>query len=327
MEVGLVAINQGPILEFEKPVLELEKQIEEIKQFSREKAIDMEEQILALEVKANSLRNEIYKNLSPLQRMQIARHPKRPTFLDYIGMIFNDFIELHGDRSFRDDPAMVGGIAFFEGIPVTVIGQQKGRDTKENIYRSFGLPYPEGYRKALRLMQQANKFHRPIICLVDVVGAYPGIEAEERGQAEALARNIREMASLTVPIVVVITGEGGSGGALAIGVGNRILIMENAYYSVCSPEACASILWKDASKATEASKALKFSPPNLLDLEIVDEIIPEPLGGAHKNPAEAAANLKAGISKHLQALLLLSPEALLEDRYKRFRNYGKFTEN
>ncbi len=322
-----MAINQGPILEFEKPVLELEKQIEEIKQFSREKGIDMEEQILALELRANSLRTEIYKNLSPLQRMQIARHPKRPTFLDYVGMICTDFIELHGDRSFRDDPAMVGGVAFFEGIPVTILGQQKGRDTKENIYRSFGLPYPEGYRKALRLMQQANKFNRPIICLVDVVGAYPGIEAEERGQAEALARNIREMANMKVPIVVVITGEGGSGGALATGVGNRVLIMENAYYSVCSPEACASILWKDASKATEASNALQFSASNLLELGIVDEIIPEPLGGAHKNHTGAAVNLKAAISKHLQFLLQMSPEMLLEDRYKRYRNYGKYNEN
>jgi acetyl-CoA carboxylase carboxyl transferase subunit alpha len=325
--VGLVAINQGPILEFEKPVLELEKQIDEIKQFSHEKGIDMEEQILALDLKAKSLRIEIYKNLTPLQRMQIARHSKRPTFLDYIGMICNDFVELHGDRSFRDDPAMVGGLAFFEGIPVTVIGQQKGRDTKENIYRSFGLPYPEGYRKALRLMQQANKFHRPIICLVDVVGAYPGIEAEERGQAEALARNIREMANLKVPVIVVITGEGGSGGALATGVGNRVLIMENAYYSVCSPEACASILWKDASKAAEASNALQFSPSSLLNLGIVDEIIPEPLGGAHKNPAEAAANLKVGISKHLHALLTVPQEALLDDRYMRYRNYGKYIEN
>ncbi len=322
-----MAINQGPILEFEKPVLELEKQIEEIKQFSREKGIDMEEQILALELKANSLRTEIYKNLTPLQKMQIARHPKRPTFLDYVGMICTDFIELHGDRSFRDDPAMVGGVAFFEGIPVTILGQQKGRDTKENILRSFGLPYPEGYRKALRLMQQANKFNRPIICLVDVVGAYPGIEAEERGQAEALARNIREMANMKVPIVVVITGEGGSGGALATGVGNRVLIMENAYYSVCSPEACASILWKDASKANEASKALQFSAPNLLKLGIVDEVIPEPLGGAHKNSTEAAVNIKTVVLKHLQSLLQMSPEMLLEDRYKRYRNYGKYNEN
>jgi acetyl-CoA carboxylase carboxyl transferase subunit alpha len=322
-----VAINQGPILEFEKPVVELEKQIEEIKQFSREKGIDMEEQILALEAKANSLRVEIYKNLSSLQRMQVVRHSKRPTCLDYIGMICTDFIELHGDRAFRDDPAMVGGVAFFEGIPVTIIGQQKGRDTKDNIYRNFGLPHPEGYRKALRLMQQADKFSRPIICLVDVVGAYCGIEAEERGQAEAVARNIREMANLNVPVVVVITGEGGSGGALALGVGNRMLMMENAYYSVISPEGCASILWKDASRASEAASALQINAANLLNMGIIDEIIPEPLGGAHKNPTEAAANLKAGISKYLQTLLPLSAELLLEDRYKRFRNYGKFIEN
>jgi acetyl-CoA carboxylase carboxyl transferase subunit alpha len=322
-----VAINQGPILEFERPVVELDKQIEEIKQFSREKEIDMEEQILALEAKADSLREEIYKNLSPLQRMQVVRHSKRPTCLDYIGMICTDFIELHGDRGFRDDPAMVGGVAFFEGIPVTIIGQQKGRDTKDNIYRNFGLPHPEGYRKALRLMQQADKFQRPIICLVDVVGAYCGIEAEERGQAEAVARNIREMANLHVPVVVVITGEGGSGGALALGVGNRMLMMENAYYSVISPEGCASILWKDASKAAEAASALKINAASLLSMGIIDEIIPEPLGGAHKNPTEAATNLKAAISKYLQSLLPLTAAELLEDRYQRFRNYGKYIEN
>ncbi|MGE5582787.1 MAG: acetyl-CoA carboxylase carboxyltransferase subunit alpha [Bacillota bacterium] len=323
----MVAVNQGPILEFEKPVAELEKQIEEIKQFSREKGIDMEEQILALEAKANSLRVEIYKNLSPLQRMQIVRHPKRPTCLDYIEMICTDFVELHGDRAFRDDPAMVGGIGVFDGIPVTIIGQQKGRDTKENIYRNFGLPHPEGYRKALRLMQQADKFRRPVICLVDVVGAYPGIEAEERGQAEAVARNIREMANLKVPVVVVITGEGGSGGALALGVGNRILMMENAYYSVISPEGCASILWKDASKAVEAAKALRITASNLLEMGIIDEIIPEPLGGAHKNPAETGGNLKAAISRNLKPLMQLSGAELQKDRYQRFRNYGRYIEN
>ncbi len=322
-----MAINQGPILEFEKPVIELEKQIEDIKQFSREKGIDMEEQILALEAKANSLRSEIYKNLSPLQKMQIVRHSKRPTCLDYIGMVTDNFIELHGDRGFRDDPAMVGGIALFEGIPVTIIGQQKGRDTKDNIYRNFGLPHPEGYRKALRLMQQADKFNRPIICLVDVVGAYCGIEAEERGQAEAVARNIREMANLRVPIVVVITGEGGSGGALAMGVGNKVLMMENAYYSVISPEGCASILWKDASKASEAAEALQINAANLLKIGIIDEIIPEPLGGAHKNPTEAANKLKDAIRKYLIPLLKLSPEELLEERYQRFRNYGRYIDN
>ncbi len=319
--------NLGPIFEFEKPVVELEKQIDEIRRFSQEKKIDMTSQIAAMEQKAESLRVEVYSNLTPWQRIQIVRHPKRPTFLDYIGMIFKDFIELHGDRLYRDDPAMVGGIAYLDNIPVTVIGQQKGRDTKENIYRNFGLPHPEGYRKALRLMKQAEKFGRPVICLVDVVGAYPGIEAEERGQGEAVARNIREMANLTVPVIAVITGEGGSGGALAVGVGNRVLIMENAYYSVISPEGCASILWKDASRAAEAAEALQISAEHLLKMGIVDEIIPEPLGGAHKNPLEAAHNLKEVIIKNLHPLLQLSSSALLEDRYQRFRSYGHFSLN
>lgn len=319
--------NLGPVLEFEKPILELEKQIEEIKQFSQEKGLDMAKQIALLEEKAQSLRNEIFQNLSTWQRIQILRHPKRPTCLDYIGMIFRGFIELHGDRLYRDDPAMVGGIAYLNEIPVTVLGQQKGRDTKENISRNFGLPHPEGYRKALRLMEQADKFQRPVICLVDVVGAYPGIEAEERGQGEAIARSIRDMANLKVPVIVVITGEGGSGGALGIGIGNKVLIMENAYYSVISPESCASILWKDTSKAPEAAEALQISAANLLNLGIVDEIIKEPLGGAHKNPAEAASGIQEALIRHLSPLLGLSGEALLEQRYQRFRQYGKFIEN
>ncbi len=317
--------NIGPIFEFEKPVVELEKQIDEIRRFAQEKNIDMTSQITIMEQKAESLRSEVYSNLNSWQRIQIARHPKRPTCLDYIGIIFKDFVELHGDRLYRDDPAMVGGIAYLDNIPVTVIGQQKGRDTKENIYRNFGLPHPEGYRKALRLMKQAEKFNRPVICLVDVVGAYPGIEAEERGQGEAVARNIREMANLTVPVIAVITGEGGSGGALAVGVGNRVLIMENAYYSVISPEGCASILWKDASRAAEAAEALQISAEHLLKMGIVDEIIPEPLGGAHKNPLESAQNLKEVIIKNLHPLLHLSVAALLEDRYQRFRGYGHFS--
>lgn len=318
--------NMGPVFEFEKPVIELEKQIDEIKRFSQEKKIDMTEQIATMEQKAEALRIEVYSNLTPWQRIQIVRHPKRPTFLDYVGMIFKDFVELHGDRLYRDDPAMVGGIAYLDNIPVTVIGPQKGRDTKENIFRNFGLPHPEGYRKALRLMKQAEKFNRPIICLVDVVGAYPGIEAEERGQGEAVARNIREMANLTVPIIAVITGEGGSGGALAIGVGNRVLIMENAYYSVISPEGCASILWKDSSRAADAAEALQISAEHLLKMGIVDEIIPEPLGGAHKNPSEIAQNLKEALIKNLTPLLQLSGDALLEERYQRFRSYGYFVE-
>lgn len=317
--------NIGPIFEFEKPVVELEKQIEEIRRFSQEKKIDMTTQLAAMEQKAESLRLEIYSNLTPWQRIQIVRHPKRPTFLDYIGRIFKDFVELHGDRLYRDDPAMVGGIAYLDEIPVTVIGQQKGRDTKENIQRNFGLPHPEGYRKALRLMKQAEKFNRPVICLVDVVGAYPGIEAEERGQGEAVARNIREMANLTVPVIAVITGEGGSGGALAIGVGNRVLIMENAYYSVISPEGCASILWKDATKAADAAEVLQMDAEHLLKMGIVDEIIPEPLGGAHKNPLEAAENLKKALVNNLRPLLQQSGTVLLEERYRRFRGYGHFT--
>lgn len=321
-----MASNTGMILDFEKPVLELEKQIEELKQFSQEKNIDMALQITALEEKASTLRLSIYNNLTPWQRIQISRHAKRPTFLDYIGMITTDFIELHGDRLYRDDPAMIGGIAYIENIPVTIIGQQKGRDTKEKIYRNFGQPHPEGYRKALRLMHQAEKFNRPIVCLVDVVGAYPGVEAEERGQGEAIARNIREMANLAVPIVVVVTGEGGSGGALAIGVGNRVLMMENSYYSVISPEGCASILWKDSAKAPDAAEALKLSANDLLDLKIVDQIIPEPLGGAHKNPSEAGANLKKAILEHLNPLLNLPKDEILEGRYQRFRNYGIYIE-
>ena len=317
--------NIGPIFEFEKPVVELDKQIEEIRRFSQEKKIDMTAQITAMEQKLEALRVEVYSNLTPWQRIQIVRHPKRPTFLDYIGMVFKDFIELHGDRLYRDDPAMVGGIAYLDDIPVTVIGQQKGRDTKENIYRNFGLPHPEGYRKALRLMKQAEKFNRPVICLVDVVGAYPGIEAEERGQGEAVARNIREMANLTIPVIAVITGEGGSGGALAVGVGNRVLILENAYYSVISPEGCASIIWKDASRAAEAAEALQINAEHLLRMGIVDEMIPEPLGGAHKNPLEAARNLKETLVNNLLPLLQLSGATLLEERYQRFRSYGHFS--
>jgi len=319
--------NIGPVLEFEKPVVDLEKQIEELKLFSQQKGIDMAEQIAALEQKAVTMRSEIYRNLTTWQRIQIVRHPKRPTCLDYIGMLFNNFIELHGDRLYRDDPAMVGGIAYLDNLPVTVIGQQKGRDTKENLSRNFGLPHPEGYRKALRLMKQADKFKRPVICLVDVVGAYPGVEAEERGQGEAIAGNIRDMANLRVPVIVVITGEGGSGGALATGVGNRVLMMENAYYSVISPEGCASILWKDSSKAPEAARALRISAADLLNMGIVDEIIAEPLGGAHKNPAEAGKNLKEALLRNLLPLLKKSPTELLEERYQRFRNYGKFIEN
>jgi len=313
-------------LDFEKPLVELERQIEEIKKFAAEKNIDMSEEIRRLQEKADQIKQEIYSNLTTWQRIQIARHPKRPTLLDYVGMIFTDFTELHGDRLFRDDPAMVGGLAYLDGRPVTVIGQQKGRDTKENLQRNFGMPHPEGYRKALRLMEQAAKFGRPIISLVDVVGAYPGIEAEERGQGEAVARGIREMAALGTPIVVVITGEGGSGGALAIGVGDRILMLENAYYSVISPEGCASILWKDASRAPEAAEALRLTGKDLMEFSIVDEVIREPMGGAHKDPKAMAETLKEALIRNLLPLLDQDKEALLTARYDKFRKMGAFIE-
>jgi acetyl-CoA carboxylase carboxyl transferase subunit alpha len=322
-----MGVSQGPILDFEKEILDIEREIEEIRQFSTEKGLNMDEQIALLEEQARQKRVEVFKNITPWQRIQITRHQKRPTCLDYIGMITTDFVELHGDRLYRDDPAMIGGIAFLDDIPVTIIGQQKGRDTKENLYRNFGMPHPEGYRKAMRLMEQAAKFQRPVVCLVDVAGAYPGIEAEERGQGEAVARNIREMAKLPVPVIVVITGEGGSGGALAIGVGNRVIIMENAYYSVISPEGCASILWKDASRASDAAHALQISAQDLLRLGIVEEIIPEPLGGAHKNPQETAVNLKTAIIKQLQPLMKLSSAKLVQQRYDRFRRFGQWLEN
>jgi acetyl-CoA carboxylase carboxyl transferase subunit alpha len=325
-EVLWMASNIGSALDFEKPVLELEKQIEELKQFAAEKKLDMAEQILVLEQKAESLKTEIYGNLSTWQRIQIARHPKRPTCLDYIEMVFHNFVELHGDRQFRDDPAMVGGIAYLENTVVTVIGQQKGRDTKENIFRNFGYPNPEGYRKALRLMLQAEKFKRPVISLVDVAGAYPGVEAEERGQGEAIARNIREMANLSVPVIVVITGEGGSGGALGIGVGNKVLIMENAYYSAITPEGCASILWKDSTKAAEAAEALKIGATQLMQMGIVDEIIPEPLGGAHKNHQEIGENLKTALVRNLKPFLKMSGAKIREQRYQRFRGLGNYIE-
>ncbi|MEW5866577.1 MAG: acetyl-CoA carboxylase carboxyltransferase subunit alpha [Bacillota bacterium] len=311
-------------LDFEKPLVELEKRIEELKNFSREKEIDLSEEIATLEKKAESLRKEIFDNLTPWQRIMIARHPRRPTTLDYISHVFDEFIELHGDRSFRDDGAIVGGIANLDGRPVTVIGTQKGRDTKENLARNFGMPHPEGYRKALRLMKQAEKFRRPIVTFVDVVGAYPGVEAEERGQGEAIARNIAEMARLATCIVVVITGEGGSGGALAIGVGDRLLMLENAYFSVISPEGCAAILWKDGSKAQEAAAMLKLTAADLKGLGIADEVLPEPLGAAHKNREAMAATIREALIRSVDELSGIPPRRLVERRYARLRRIGEF---
>lgn len=310
---------------FEKPIVELRTKIDELKAFSDQKSIDLSDEIQTLEEKAERLENEIYGNLSTWQKVQIARHASRPTTLHYIHTIFTDFLELHGDRLYGDDTAIVGGIAKLDGLPVTVIGHERGTDTKDKIARNFGLPHPEGYRKALRLMEQANKFGRPIITFIDTQGAHPGIEAEERGQSEAIARNLREMAGFSVPIICVVTGEGGSGGALGIGVGNKLLMLEHAYYSVISPEGAASILWRDASKAQEAAEALKITSDHLFSLGIIDEIIPEPKGGAHRNPAMQTNLIKQSILKYLQPLRQLSPEQLMEDRYQKFARIGQFS--
>jgi acetyl-CoA carboxylase carboxyl transferase subunit alpha len=309
-------------LDFEKPIKELEKKIEELKRFTLEKKIDLSSEIRRLEQKLQDLKLSTYSSLTSWQRVQIARHPQRPYTLDYIQMMMSDFVELHGDRSFSDDKAIIGGLAKIDGLKIMVLGHQKGRGTKENLLRNFGCAHPEGYRKALRLMQLAEKFNLPILVFIDTPGAYPGIGAEERGQAQAIALNLREMSQIKVPILVVIIGEGGSGGALGIGVGDRILILENAYYSVISPEGCAAILWKDASKAAEAAEALKLTAQDLLELGIVDEIIKEPLGGAHVNPQETANNLKETILRHMQQILNLPIETLLKLRYDKFRRIG-----
>jgi len=309
-------------LDFEKPIKELEKKIEELKRFTLEKKIDLSSEIRRLEQKLQDLKLSTYSSLTSWQRVQIARHPQRPYTLDYIQMMMSDFVELHGDRSFSDDKAIIGGLAKIDGLKIMVLGHQKGRGTKENLLRNFGCAHPEGYRKALRLMQLAEKFNLPILVFIDTPGAYPGVGAEERGQAQAIALNLREMSQIRVPILVVIIGEGGSGGALGIGVGDRILILENAYYSVISPEGCAAILWKDASKAAEAAEALKLTAQDLLELGIVDEIIKEPLGGAHVNPQETANNLKETILRHMQQILNLPIETLLKLRYDKFRRIG-----
>ncbi|NLN28149.1 MAG: acetyl-CoA carboxylase carboxyltransferase subunit alpha [Firmicutes bacterium] len=313
------------VFEWEKPLVELERRIEELQAFTVKEGIDLSDEIATLERKAESLRRQIYASLTPWQRVMIARHKERPTTLDYIGLIFDEFFELHGDRAVREDAAMVGGIALLDGRPVTVIGPQKGRSTKENIRRNFGLPHPEGYRKAMRLMKQAEKFNRPVISLIDVVGAYPGIEAEERGQGVLIAESIRCMSALTVPTICVITGEGGSGGALAIGVGDRVLMLENAWYSVISPEMCAQILWRDTSRAAEAAKLLRLTAADLAEFGIVDEVIPEPLGGAHRDPEKVAAAMKEAIVRHLSALDGLSKDELLSARHEKYRKIGAYT--
>jgi acetyl-CoA carboxylase carboxyl transferase subunit alpha len=308
------------VLDFEKPVLELEDKIREMRKY--EDNLDISGEINKLEKKVQQLRESVYTNLTRWQRVQLARHPDRPYTLDYIDRITTDFIELHGDRYFRDDKAIVGGFARLDGRTVMIIGHQKGRDTKSNLYRNFGMPNPEGYRKALRLMKLAEKFNRPIITMLDTPGAYPGLEAEERGQAEAIARNLFEMSRLRVPIIVAIIGEGASGGALGIGVGDRILMMENAWYSVISPESCSSILWRSWDYKEQAAEALRLTAPDLVEQKIIDRIIPEPLGGAHRDPDEAARRLKEALLEELKSLSRLNRDKLVEKRVQKFGAMG-----
>ena len=314
-------------LEFEKPIRELQMKIDEMKRFSSDNKLDVTEEIKALEQKLQVMTKEIYSSLTPWQRIQLARHPDRPYTLDYIERLFTNFIELSGDRRFSDDKAIVGGFAKLKGKPVMVIGTQKGRDMKENLYRNFGWPSPEGYRKALRLMQLADKAGVPVITLIDTPGAFPGVASEERHISEAIAVNLRDMFKLKVPVIAVIIGEGGSGGAIGIGVGNRVLIMENAYYSVITPEGCAAILWKDRAYAAQAAEALKITADKLIELEIADGIIEEPFGGAHRDYDGAAEKLGDALLEQLEVLEKLSGDELAEQRYAKFRSIGKFIES
>ncbi len=311
-------------LDFEKPIVELEKKIDDLKKHSKASSFDMDAEVRSMEEKIAGLRTEIYSNLTAWQRVQIARHIARPFFLNYLELCFTDFVELHGDRLFGDDPAMPGGLATIGNYRCVVIGHQKGRNTKENVLRNFGSANPEGYRKALRLMRMAEKFQLPIVSLIDTPGAYPGVGAEERHIAESIAVNIREMMLLRVPIVSVVIGEGGSGGALGIGVADHVLIMENAYYSVISPEGCAAILWKHRSFAPEAAEALKLSSNHLVELGLVDGVVTEPQGGAHHDPQRSADLLKASILASLDQLSATGTDQLLQKRYDKFRNFGKF---
>lgn len=314
------------LLDFEKPLAELEARIAQIRELAEENDVDVSDQISLLESRAVQLRQEIFGNLSPAQRLQVARHPRRPSTLDYIQAISDEWMELHGDRIGFDDPAIVGGVARFAGQPVVMLGHQKGRDTKDNITRNFGMASPGGYRKAIRLMEHADRFGMPILTFIDTPAAYPGLEAEQFGQGEAIAYNLREMFRFEVPIICVVIGEGGSGGALGIGVGDRLLMFEHAVYSVAPPEACAAILWRDAAKAPQATEALKMTAPDLKRLGIIDEILPEPVGGAHANPLEAAEILKAAMLRHLEASQGLTNQQRQDLRYQKFRAIGVFAE-
>ena len=313
-------------LDFEKPLMELERELEELQRFAPRNDSKAHGRITWLERRIAKVKEEIFSQLTPWQRTQLSRHIDRPHTLDYIDLIFEDFVELHGDRGFMDDPALIGGLARLDGEGVVVVGHQKGRDMKEMGYRNFGMSHPEGYRKALRIMELGVRFNKPIVTMIDTPGAYPGVGAEERGQAEAIARNLREMAAFTVPIIVVVIGEGGSGGALAIGVGDRVLMMENAIYSVISPEGCAAILWRDGAKGHLAAEALKLTAADLLTLQVIDEVIPEPMGGAHRDYEESAATVKEAVGRHLGELKDVPEEQLLVERYQRFRRMGAFLE-
>lgn len=310
-------------LDFEKPIIELEKKIQELRSFVSGKKIDLSSELKRLEEKLERLKKQTYTNLTAWQRVQIARHPQRPYTLDYINMMMSDFIELHGDRIFADDQAIVAGLAKLDGSKIAVIGHQKGRDTKENLKRNFGCAHPEGYRKALRVMRLAEDFNLPVVIFIDTPGAYPGIGAEERGQAQAIALNLREMVDISTPIIAVVIGEGGSGGALGIGVADRICVLENAYYSVISPEGCAAILWKNGSRAPDAAEVLKLTADDLLKMGIIDEIVPEPLGGAHREPQKMAETLKQTLINYIKTLKAQDKKKLLESRYQKFRSIGK----
>ena len=317
---------QRSVLDFEKPIVELEKKIEELKKISSKERLNIQQEIVQLEERAGKLKRDIFSNLNAWQRTQLARLTERPSTLEYIKLMMDDFIELHGDRLFFDDEAVVAGIGKLAGHSVIIVGHQKGKNTKENVRRNFGMPHPEGYRKALRLIKTAGKFSFPLVTLIDTPGAYPGIGAEERGQAEAIARNLMEMSQLSAPIITVIIGEGGSGGALGIGVGDRVLMLENSIYSVISPEGCAAILWKDRKKAELAAEAMKLTSFDLLRLGVIDEIIPEPLGGAHRAKEEATGILKEVLLRHLEELEEFSIAELLSLRYGKYRKFGVFKE-
>jgi acetyl-CoA carboxylase carboxyl transferase subunit alpha len=321
------SFDRRPILlDFEKPLAELESRIAQVRELAEENEVDLTDQIALLEQRAVELRKEIFSSLTPAQRLQVARHPRRPSTLDYIQAISDEWMELHGDRGGHDDPAVVGGVGRIDGRPVVMLGQQKGRNTKDNIQRNFGQASPSGYRKAIRLMEHADRFGMPIITFIDTPAAWAGVEAEQFGQGEAIAYNLREMFRFDVPIICSVIGEGGSGGALAIGVGERLLMFEHAIYSVAPPEACASILWRDAAKAPQAAEALKITAPDLKALGILDEILPEPIGGAHSAPLEAAETLKEGILRHLAELDQLTAQQRRDLRYQKFRHIGVFNE-